>query len=79
MSSLRKLARTVCKSIGVHTSYHISAVYSSDIGMVTSSMILNVNPWIHNDNYHEVVSFVRDQVEKTNSTPTITSITKLGI
>ena len=76
MHALRRLAR----ALGWSTSYHVAATYNRDshIGFSVISMTVSVRPWLHADNYSELVAYVKTQAERPVGTPSITSITKLG-
>lgn len=38
-----------------------------------------MRPWIHVDNYAELMDFIKREATRPASAPSITSITKLGI
>ncbi len=78
---MRNIIRRIARWSGVKTSYHIAAVYIR-YGHVSSSqlaMTCTMRPWLHADNYLELVEFVKSQAPGAVSTPSITSITRLGI
>ena len=78
---MRKFIRRFALWLGVVTEYHVSATYSQDshIGFSTMSLTVAIKPWLHGDNYKELVEFVNKEATRPSSTPTITSITKLGL
>lgn len=78
---MRKLIRRLAALIGYTTSYHVSATYSRDshVGFSSLSMTVNVCPWIHRDNYTDVVAYVKKQATGCVGDPVISSITNLGI
>ena len=77
---MKKFLRWLGKKLGFSTCYHVAATYQQDSYMNTSVMSLTVRvaPWIHEDNYCEVVDFVKTQATRPATTPSITSITRLG-
>lgn len=75
---MRKLIRTVAKRLGVKTGYHVSAEFKIADGHATISMTVTVTPWIHVDNYKDLVDYVHTKATGAEATPTITSITRLG-
>jgi hypothetical protein len=76
---MRKTLRRVAHRLGWATSYHVAATYNSDIhGFSVISLTVDVRPWLHTDNYKELVDYVESRTERIAGRPTITSITKLG-
>jgi len=78
---IRNIIRRIARRIGVKTSYHIAAMYMRDSHVSGSqlSMTCTMKPWLHADNYRELVDFVKSQAPGAVSDPSITSITRLGI
>lgn len=77
---MKTMIRRFAKWVGWSTTYHVAAQYNRDshIGWSVISLTINVSPWIHRENYKEIVDFVGSEAEKIVGSPTITSITKLG-
>lgn len=77
---MKNAIRRIAKLLGWATCYHVSAIYNQDshISTVNISMTVTVRPWIHDDNYKDVVEYVHSRSERPASIPVITSITKLG-
>ena len=75
---MRKLIRIVAKRVGVETSYHVAAEFGIADGHATISMTVTMTPWIHVDNYKDLVNYVHTKATRAKATPTITSITRLG-
>ena len=73
---LRTAARQIAKSIGIATNYHVAWVVTIPAGSAIGSMTVTMRPWLHIDNYHDLVEYIRDE-QKSETRPTITSITKL--
>jgi hypothetical protein len=48
-------------------------------GSATMSCTLSVRPWLHSDNFSELVDFMKTQASYKNETPAIVSITRLGV
>lgn len=79
---MKKLVRKLARRFGVTTDYHVSAIYRQDshIGTSTLSMTVTMRPWLHVDNYRDLVEYLHTQATRsTPDMPSITSITKLGI
>ncbi len=78
---MKKLIRKIASWAGVSTSYHVAGTYNIDshMGHAIISLTVNVSPWIHVDNYKEIVAYVKTQTAgRIVGDPSITSITKLG-
>ncbi len=77
---MRKQLRTVAYWLGVSTAYHVAASYKQDshIGMSVISMTVRIRPWLHDDNYRELMDYIKSQAVRAAEMPSITSITKLG-
>jgi hypothetical protein len=81
---MKKMIRNIAKKLGVKTYYHFSATYARDshTGFSISAGILGVRPWLHLDNYEEMVSEIRSDLENQGVKLTqirLTNITKLGL
>lgn len=78
---MRKFVRRFALWFGVNTDYHVSATYNQDshVGWSIVSLQLTIRPWLHRDNYRELVDAVNKEATRPSSTPSITSITKLGL
>jgi hypothetical protein len=77
---MRTLLRWIGRKLGVRTWYHVSATYPlSGGGSATMSCTLSVRPWLHSDNFSELVDFMKTQASYKNETPAIVSITRLGV
>lgn len=76
-TAIRKFARW----IGWSTTYHVAGTYTMEAhtGWSTISLVLTVRPWINEETYREVVEYVKSKAINPTTTPTITSITKLGL
>lgn len=76
----RRALRRLAHALGWSTSYHVAATYNRDshVGFSVISMTVSVRPWLHADNYSELVDYVKTQADRIVGTPSITSITKLG-
>jgi hypothetical protein len=79
-NDMRKLLRRLASLIGWRTSYHVAATYQQDshVGWSVLSMTCEVTPWLHADNYAELMDYVKAKATRPASMPTITSITRLG-
>lgn len=77
---MRKTLRTVAHWLGFSTGYHVAAIYKQDSHMSTSviSMTVTIRPWLHADNYRDLMDYVKSQAVRPAEMPSITSITKLG-
>lgn len=77
---MKKFLRWLGRKCGVSTWYHVAAIYQQDshIGSSVMSLTCRVTPWLHEDNYRELVNYVKSQAERPTTTPSITSITRLG-
>ena len=42
------------------------------------SLTCGMRPWLHSDNYSELVAYVKTQADNKTATPNIVSITRLG-
>lgn len=78
---MRKLLRKVAKRLGMSTWYHVAAVYQQDshIGSATISMICRISPWVNDANYTDLVEYVKSKSTGATATPSIVSVTKLGV
>lgn len=76
---MAKLIRDIAKIIGIKTVYHISAIAQTDKGQITISLNLAVSPWMHADNFSDVMFRVSQTMPNTQTQACITSITRLGI
>ena len=78
---MRKLLRRFAHWLGYTTSYHVSATYQQDshVGFSVLAMTVTMRPWLHVDNYTELVNYIKSEATRPASTPSITSVTKLGI
>ena len=77
---MRKQIRAAARWLGFFSVYHVCADYQRDshIGTSTISMTVRVRPWLHEDNYRELMEYVESQAHRPAKMPSITSITKLG-
>lgn len=77
---MKKALRWLGRKCRITTWYHVAATYQRDSHMGTSviSLTVYVMPWIHEDNYPDVVAYIESQADKPAMTPCITSITRLG-
>lgn len=78
---MRKTLRRVARRLGIATTYHVAALYHQDSHMSTSTLSMTVTllPWLHADNYRELIEYLHTQATRpTKEMPVITSITKLG-
>jgi hypothetical protein len=81
---MKKMIRNIATKLGVKTCYHFSATYATDshTGFSISAGTSVVPPWLHSDNYEELVSQIRGDLENKGVKVTqirLTSITKLGL
>lgn len=76
---MKKAIRSIAQSLGFNACYHVAAVYNNVNGTANISMTVIVRPWLHDDNYNELVKHVESRAIGTKSTPSITSITRLGL
>ena len=81
MNIVKKTIRKVAYMLGFVTEYHVAAIYNRDshFGFSIISLQLSIRPWLHKDNYQELVDYVNEKATNPSSTPSITSITRLGI
>lgn len=77
---MKRMLRSFAKRIGWSTDYHVAATYTRDshVGFCTASMTVTISPWLHQDNYKDLVEYIHSQCEARSSVPSITSVTKLG-
>lgn len=77
---VKQILRSVARRLGWKTSYHVAATYNRDshIGFSVISLTVDMLPWLHTDNYKELVDYVETQADRIVGKPTITSITRLG-
>ena len=73
---LRTAARQIAKTIGIAKNYHVAWVVTIPAGSAIGSMTVTMRPWLHIDNYHDLVEHILGE-QKSEARPTITSITKL--
>ena len=80
-NAMKKLIRHVAFLLGVRTVYHVSAVYRRDSYVTDSlvTLIVPMYPWLHEDNYAELIARVEIWTTRPSGPPAITSITKLGL
>lgn len=78
---MKKFIRRAARKLGVTTWYHVSAIYQQDshTNITTVSLLCKMRPWLHDENYAEVVKYVESQAVRPTSPPVITSIAKLGL
>lgn len=76
----RRALRRLAYALGWSTTYHVAATYNRDshIGFSVMSMTVSVRPWLHADNYSELVAYLKANAAQCVGTPNITSLTKLG-
>ena len=76
----RHLLRRAAYALGWATDYHVAATYNRDsyVGISVISMTVSVRPWLHSDNYRDLVEHVHSHAVRPAGPPTITSVTKLG-
>lgn len=81
LDKMRKLLRWLGRVFGVATWYQVSATYRQDSHTGTSivSLTCRVTPWLHNDNYNDLLRYVESQATRPASMPVITNISKLGV
>jgi hypothetical protein len=61
------------------TWYHVAAIYPIEGGgWATLSCTCSVRPWLHHDNYQDLVAYVQTQADNKSVTPNVVSITRLG-
>jgi hypothetical protein len=75
------IVRLIAEKIGVKTAYHVAALYKSakhQPGWSATSMPLTISPWLHEDNYMELVEYVKARCDDPIGRPVITSVTKIG-
>jgi hypothetical protein len=77
---VRHALRRMACALGWSTSYHVAATYNRDshVGFSVVSMTVSVRPWLHADNYRDLVAYVQSQAVRPMGPPNITSVTKLG-
>jgi hypothetical protein len=75
---MRKLLRWVGKKCGMVTWYHVAATYPVQFGYATMSLTCYVRPWLHADNYQELVAYVAMHADTKEAKPNIVSLTRLG-
>lgn len=75
---MRKLLRWIGRHCGITTWYHIAATYPLPNGSATMSLTCAMRPWLHSDNYSDLVAYVKTQADSKTTTPNIVSITRLG-
>lgn len=78
---MKKALRFIARFVGWTTSYHVAAAYQQDshVGWSVLSLTVTARPWIHEDNYIQLLEAVKSEAERPTRMPSITSITKLGI
>jgi hypothetical protein len=79
--TMKQILRSVALRLGWKTSYHVAATYSRDshIGYSVISLTVDMLPWLHTDNYKELIDHMNSQADRPVGLPTITSITRLGV
>jgi hypothetical protein len=78
MPNMRTLLRWMGSKLGMVTWYHISATYPLPNGHATMSLTCSVRPWLHVENYPELVAYVATQAHVAGAKPNIICITRLG-
>lgn len=76
---IKKLIRWLGCKCGIVTWYHVSFIYKTTKGEATHSLVCEIRPWLHEDCYQELTDFTYKKAVDNITTPTIMSITKLGI
>lgn len=78
---VKEIIRKIFASMGRSETYHVSASYipKGNSGLAITSMTVKVTPWLHEDNYCQLIEFVKTKCNDVDGSPTITSITKLGL
>lgn len=79
---MKNFIRSIAKAIGIKTNYHVACLYSRDshVSTITMSSTVTVKPWLHPDNYIEIVKCLHEEaIRPTKEMPIIVSITKIGI
>ena len=81
---MKKMIRNIATKLGVKTYYHFSATYDRDshTGFSISGGTLGVRPWLHLDNYDELISEIIGDLKGKGiyaDQIAITSITKIGL
>jgi len=72
---MRKLFRWIAGKCGMETDYHIYAIN----GTSYISFTCTVSPWLHEENYSDLIEYAGNLVENKKGRVAIASITKLGI
>ena len=76
---MRTLLRWIGRKLGMTTWYHIAATYPlGGGGYATLSCTCGIAPWLHHENYQDLVAYVKTQADNKAATPNIVSITRLG-
>ena len=75
---MRTLLRWIGRKCGLGTWYHVAATYPLPSGYATMSLTCSVRPWLHADNYPELVAYVATQAGADGVKPNIVSLTRLG-
>ena len=76
---MRKVFRWVCVKFGLKMWYYITATYPTAGGYATISCTCSVAPWLHNDNFSELVEYIKTQANSNTVTPNIVNITRLWV
>ncbi len=77
---MKKLIRFVCEKLGFSTSYIVSATWTrSDGSFSTLTYTCTIYPWLHVDNYQQLLEHTQKESKQNKVMPNIIEVTKLGI
>jgi hypothetical protein len=79
---MRKIIRILAKTLGFKRSYQVAATYvksGQTNGWSTVSLIVTMRPWLHVDNYKDLVQYVEESSDSPSYTPVIINISRLGV
>ena len=75
---MSRALRWIASACGVRTTYHVASFYCIPFSNTVASGTYTMSPWLHRDNYLDLVQAVHRDHPDAKTPPTITSITKLG-
>ena len=79
-SRARRLLRWTGRKLGLVTWYHVTATYPVSGGKAALSLTCSVRPWLHHDNFLDLVEYVDSQAgTEKGGKPNIVSLTRLGL
>jgi len=75
---MSNLLRRLARACGLKTWYLVTATYPIGGGYGTVTCTCSVAPWLHIDNYPDLLAYVKTQASSSAATPNIIGVTRLG-